>query len=81
MVQRKKGKENKYYAWYGVDDKMSQEEKDRRIMTYAVVLMFYEKQTALDVLKMEMDEAQKKYDKNPADEAAVVKSYEFIFKQ
>ncbi|MFZ4770410.1 MAG: hypothetical protein ACOYLO_09550, partial [Ferruginibacter sp.] len=70
-----------YYAWYGVDDKMSQEEKDRRIMAQAGVQMFYEKQTALDALKMDMDEWQKKYDKNPADEAAVVKSYEFSFKQ
>ncbi len=81
MAQRKKGKQNKYYTWYGVDDKMSQEEKDRRIMAQAGVQMFYEKQTALDALKLDMDGGQKKYDKNPATEAAVVKSYEFIFKQ
>ena len=60
---------------------MSQEDKDWNITAQIGVYCGYDKkQWAINTINMGMDEAQKKYDKNP-DLGAVVKSYEFIFKQ
>ncbi len=70
-----------YYTWH-INDKMSLEDKDWNITAQIGVYCGSDKkQWAINTINMGMDEGQKKYDKNPTDEAAVVKSYEFIFKQ